>query len=64
MRLSAEKLPLLDDMNAVNAKGGIAPAEAFAVHRERLARRGDDVDPNVRLRIERAGTIGAPIIST
>ena len=59
VRLSAEKLPLLDDMNAVNARGGIAPPEAFAVHRERLSRRGDAVDPNVRLRIERAGKITA-----
>jgi aspartyl-tRNA(Asn)/glutamyl-tRNA(Gln) amidotransferase subunit A len=58
-RLSSEKLPLLDAMNAVNAKGGIAPAEAFAVHGELLARRGDGVDPNVRLRIERAGKIAA-----
>ncbi len=58
-RFSSEKLPLLERMNAVNAKGGIAPAEAFAVHRDRLARRGDIVDPNVRLRIERAGKIPA-----
>jgi aspartyl-tRNA(Asn)/glutamyl-tRNA(Gln) amidotransferase subunit A len=58
-RLSDEKLPLLDAMNAVNAKGGIVPAEAFAVHGERLARRGDVIDPNVRLRIERARSITA-----
>jgi aspartyl-tRNA(Asn)/glutamyl-tRNA(Gln) amidotransferase subunit A len=58
-RLSAEKLPLLDQMNAVNAKGGIAPAEAYAVHRERLTRRGDVADPIIRLRIERAAKIPA-----
>lgn len=57
-RLSDEALPL-DAMNAVNAKGGIAPAEAFAVHRDRIARRGDAIDPHVRLRIERAHTITA-----
>ena len=57
-RLSPQKLaPLLDQMNTVNAKGGIAPAEAFDVHRDRLARRGDEADPNIRLRIERAGKI-------
>ena len=50
---------LLDQMDAVNAKGGIPPAEAFAVHRDRLARRGDMADPNVRVRIERAGKIAA-----
>lgn len=58
-RLSDEKLPLLDDMNAVNAKGGISPVEAFSIHRDRLARRGDAVDQNVRMRIERANKISA-----
>jgi aspartyl-tRNA(Asn)/glutamyl-tRNA(Gln) amidotransferase subunit A len=60
VHLSDEKLPLIEHMNAVNAKGGISPAEAFALHRDRLARRGEDVDPNVRLRIERGGKISAP----
>jgi aspartyl-tRNA(Asn)/glutamyl-tRNA(Gln) amidotransferase subunit A len=60
MRLSAEKVaPLLDQMDGVNRKGGIAPAEAFAVHRDRLGRRGDMADPNVRVRIERAAKISA-----
>ncbi len=57
--LSAEKLPLLDEMTQVNAKGGILPAEAFAIHRDRLARRGDAIDPNVRTRLERAAKISA-----
>jgi aspartyl-tRNA(Asn)/glutamyl-tRNA(Gln) amidotransferase subunit A len=60
VRLLAEKLaPLFDQMDAVNRKGGIAPAEAFAVHRDRLARRGDMADPIVRARIERGGKISA-----
>jgi len=59
VRLSQEKLPLLDDMAAVNAKGGVLPAEALAVHRDRLARRGDAIDPNIRARLERAASIGA-----
>jgi aspartyl-tRNA(Asn)/glutamyl-tRNA(Gln) amidotransferase subunit A len=58
-RLTDEFLPLIDDMMDVNAKGGIAPAEAYAIHRERLAAHGDGVDPNVRMRIERANTISA-----
>ncbi len=58
-RLSAEKLPLLDAMAEVNAKGGVLPAEALAVHRERLARRADAIDPNVRVRLERAQKITA-----
>ena len=57
-RLAPETLPL-DEMVRVNAKGGIVPAEAYAVHRRRLASHGDAVDPNVRLRIERAKSISA-----
>jgi aspartyl-tRNA(Asn)/glutamyl-tRNA(Gln) amidotransferase subunit A len=60
VRLSAEKLPLLDDMAAVNAKGGVLPAEALAVHRDRLARRAADIDPNIRSRLERSAAISAP----
>jgi aspartyl-tRNA(Asn)/glutamyl-tRNA(Gln) amidotransferase subunit A len=46
-------LPLLDEWVAVNEKGGVIPPEACAVHRDRLRRRAADVDPNVRIRIER-----------
>jgi aspartyl-tRNA(Asn)/glutamyl-tRNA(Gln) amidotransferase subunit A len=53
-------LPELQGMTEVNTRyGGIAPAEAYAVHRERLDQHGDMVDPNVRLRIERARTVSA-----
>ena len=58
-RLADEFLPLIDDMIDVNAKGGIAPSEAYFIHRERLATHGDGVDPNVRARIERASAISA-----
>ena len=58
-RLSDETLSFLSDMIAVNSKGGLAPPEALMIHRERLQRRGGDIDPNVRARIERAGTISA-----
>jgi aspartyl-tRNA(Asn)/glutamyl-tRNA(Gln) amidotransferase subunit A len=50
-------ISLLDDMMAINAKGGFSPAEGYAVHRERVAARGQGIDPNVRMRIERGGTI-------
>jgi aspartyl-tRNA(Asn)/glutamyl-tRNA(Gln) amidotransferase subunit A len=53
VRVSHETLPLFDDMTAVNAKGGIPPPEACAVHRDRMARRAADIDSNVRVRIER-----------
>ncbi len=56
-RISDEKISLLDDMMAINAKGGFSPAEAYAIHRERLKSRGQDIDPNVRMRIERGSTI-------
>jgi aspartyl-tRNA(Asn)/glutamyl-tRNA(Gln) amidotransferase subunit A len=56
-RFLDEKISLLDDMMAINAKGGFSPAEAYAIHRERLKSRGQDIDPNVRMRIERGSTI-------
>jgi aspartyl-tRNA(Asn)/glutamyl-tRNA(Gln) amidotransferase subunit A len=52
-RLSDETFDLFDALREANARGGFAPPEAYAIHRERLARRGNDVDPNVRARIER-----------
>ncbi len=58
-RVIDEPMPLVDEMLQVNAKGGFAPAEAFSVHRERLARRANEFDPNVRVRIERGGNVTA-----
>ena len=46
VRLSDESIALVDDMIAVNAKGGFAPTEAFAIHRERLKRNGAGFDPS------------------
>ena len=59
VRLSDESIALVDDMIAVNAKGGFAPTEAFAIHRERLKRDGAGFDPFIRVRIERGGTVPA-----
>ncbi|MFZ0525153.1 MAG: amidase [Xanthobacteraceae bacterium] len=53
VRVSHEAMPLFDNMAAVNAKGGISPPEACAIHRDRMARRAPDIDSNVRVRIER-----------
>jgi aspartyl-tRNA(Asn)/glutamyl-tRNA(Gln) amidotransferase subunit A len=58
-RLSDEKLALIDEMVKVNSLGGLAPPEAFMIHRDRLARRGNDVDPNVSVRIARGAEISA-----
>ena len=57
--ISEEKLSLLDDMAQVNSKGGVQPAEAFSIHRDRLSRRADAIDPNVQVRLERARTVSA-----
>jgi aspartyl-tRNA(Asn)/glutamyl-tRNA(Gln) amidotransferase subunit A len=58
-KLSDETVALIPDMIACNAKGGFAPTEAFSIHRDRLKRRGRDVDQNIRARIERGGTVSA-----
>jgi len=58
-RVSDEKLALLDDMAQVNSKGGVQPAEAFSIHRDLLSRRANAIDPNVRVRLERACNISA-----
>jgi aspartyl-tRNA(Asn)/glutamyl-tRNA(Gln) amidotransferase subunit A len=59
VRLSDEPMPLLERMLVVNANGGFASVEAYAIHRERLAARPGDFDPNVRVRIERGGKASA-----
>jgi aspartyl-tRNA(Asn)/glutamyl-tRNA(Gln) amidotransferase subunit A len=59
VRLSDETLPLIDAMVKTNALGGLAAPEAFMIHRDRLARRAGDVDPNVSVRIARGGEIPA-----
>jgi aspartyl-tRNA(Asn)/glutamyl-tRNA(Gln) amidotransferase subunit A len=58
-RISEEKLTLLDEMAQVNSKGGVQPVEAFTVHRDLMSRRADAIDPNVRVRLERARNISA-----
>ena len=59
VRVSRETLSLFDDMNAVNAKGGISPPEACAIHRDWMGRRPNDIDPNVRARIARGCEVSA-----
>jgi aspartyl-tRNA(Asn)/glutamyl-tRNA(Gln) amidotransferase subunit A len=59
VRFSDEAISLVDDMIQVNAKGGFAPTEAYSIHRERLKHRGAGVDPFIRVRIERGGTVAA-----
>jgi aspartyl-tRNA(Asn)/glutamyl-tRNA(Gln) amidotransferase subunit A len=49
----------IDEIPGINAAGGFAPVEAYAWHRELIARRGNDYDPRVRGRIERAAGMTA-----
>ena len=58
-RLRDKTLPLIERMVEVNKRGGVQPAEAFTVNRDLLDRRGPDIDPNVRSRLERARTVSA-----
>jgi aspartyl-tRNA(Asn)/glutamyl-tRNA(Gln) amidotransferase subunit A len=58
-RLTDERLPLFDDMGNVLARASILVAEVFSIHGERLAERGDGVDPIVRGRIEKGRDIAA-----
>jgi aspartyl-tRNA(Asn)/glutamyl-tRNA(Gln) amidotransferase subunit A len=58
-RLTREPMPLFDEMRAVNAYGGIVQPEACAIHKDRMARRAVDIDPNIRVRIERGCAVSA-----
>lgn len=53
------EFPELLDVPRINAKGGLAAAEAYAWHRELLAADGDRYDQRVRTRIEPGGEITA-----
>jgi len=50
--VSAIECPEFDDMERVNRVATIPTAEAWRIHRDWLATRGDDYDPRVKWRIE------------
>ncbi len=52
-------LPDMGRIPEVSAHGGILGAEAYALHRARLAERGDLVDPRVKVRIERGANLSS-----
>jgi aspartyl-tRNA(Asn)/glutamyl-tRNA(Gln) amidotransferase subunit A len=56
-RLSHEVLPLIGDMTQVLSRTSVLVAEAYAVHRDRLARRAADIDPIIVGRTERGRDI-------
>jgi aspartyl-tRNA(Asn)/glutamyl-tRNA(Gln) amidotransferase subunit A len=53
------KLPALEAIPGLYANGGILGAEAFAVHRPRLAESAQDYDPRVSTRIARGSALSA-----
>lgn len=59
VRLTYEKLPQFDAMMQVQRRASILVAEAYSIHRERLAERGDLFDPIVRGRMLKGGEIAA-----
>lgn len=58
-RIGDTPFPFLEEMLAANPKGGFPVPEAYSIHRERLAARGEDFDPNVRTRVSRGASITA-----
>ena len=58
-QLFDQPLPELAEYATINAKGGFSPPEAYNLHRELLARRGDEYDQRVRLRIARGAEMTA-----
>lgn len=47
------------EMPGLTIKGGVVAAEAYAQHRDLIARKGADYDPRVRMRLDAAGGISA-----
>src|SRR5213075_180021 len=52
-------LPQLNELPAINAKGGFAASEAYAWHQKLIARRGNLYDPMVHPRILRGKEMSA-----
>jgi aspartyl-tRNA(Asn)/glutamyl-tRNA(Gln) amidotransferase subunit A len=59
VHVSEEKIGLLDEMAQIISRIWLPQPEALSIHRDRLARRGADIDQMVRMRIERASTMTA-----
>ncbi|HTW73245.1 MAG TPA: amidase [Acetobacteraceae bacterium] len=58
-RLLRTRFPEFEAIIAANAKGGFAASEAYAWHRALLARKGDQYDPRIRMRIARGERMSA-----
>ncbi len=58
-RIERRRLPVLEGAREANRRGGFSPPEAYAWHRDLLARRGAEYDPRVRARIEHGAGMAA-----
>ncbi len=58
-RIEQIDLPQLNELPAINAKGGFAASEAYAWHQKLIARRGNVYDPFVHPRIMRGKEMSA-----
>ena len=58
-RLDEVALPALGELAGISAQGGLAAAESWAWHRERLASDGSRYDPRVASRIRRGQAMSA-----
>jgi aspartyl-tRNA(Asn)/glutamyl-tRNA(Gln) amidotransferase subunit A len=59
VRIVEIDLPMLDELPAINAKGGFAASEAYAWHKDLIARRGNVYDPIIAPRIKRGAEMSA-----
>jgi len=59
VRIEQIDLPQLNELPAINAKGGFAASEAFAWHQKLIGRRGNVYDPFVAPRILRGNEMSA-----
>jgi aspartyl-tRNA(Asn)/glutamyl-tRNA(Gln) amidotransferase subunit A len=54
-----QEIPELDGMADVNRLGGLVPAEAYHVHRDIMENGAQEIDPNIRQRLESGRAISA-----
>jgi aspartyl-tRNA(Asn)/glutamyl-tRNA(Gln) amidotransferase subunit A len=59
VRIDPIDLPQLTELPTINARGTFAAAEAYAWHKDLIARRGNEYDPNVAPRIQAAAKMTA-----
>ena len=57
VRLSEMQFAIFEDMARVQSAATIATVEAWRIHRDRIAARGDEFDPIVRKRIETGSAV-------